>query len=277
MHYFKDQVIVITGAGSGIGRALAIEFANSGASLALNDLNEATLEETARLVSARKSNINVSTHPANIADLNQVRIFVKEVLNIHGQVNILINNAGVALGRLEIQEMNLRQWKWIMDINFGGNLLCTRGFLPHLQKKKNARIVNLSSIFGIAAVKERAGYCASKFAIVGLTESLRQELQGSNVQVSLVLPGGVQTNLTNNAQGWKNEADQKKAARMQKEGRGTSPEKAAKTILKGIKNKKYRILIGSDAKVLDIISRLLPSYYGPIMNYFISRAEKQNH
>jgi NADP-dependent 3-hydroxy acid dehydrogenase YdfG len=274
MDDFSGKVVIITGAGSGIGRALAIKMSNAGAELALNDQNEDTLRETAEVIASIKNQVKVSIHPADVSNPEQVANFVDEVIKEHGRADILINNAGVALGRLEVGEMTMDQWNWIMDINFKGNLLCTRGFLPHLFQSKDGHIVNVSSIFGLAAVKERAGYCASKFAIVGLTESLRQELSGSNIRVSLVLPGGVRTNITYSARGWKNEDEHQKAARLQKEGSMISPEKAARIIVKGIKKNKYRILVGADAKLLDLISRLLPSYYGWIMNYFISRAER---
>jgi short-subunit dehydrogenase len=172
-------------------------------------------------------------------------------------------------------DMSADEWDWIMGINFRGPLNCVRFFLPHLLQQENAHIVNLTSIFGVAAVQERAGYCASKFALIGLTETLRQELRSSEVQVSLVLPGGTRTNLTHNSRGWRDSAQQQRAARLLKVDSWTSAETAARTIMKGIRKKKYRIRIGLDAKILDLVVRLFPSRYGLIMNWFVTRAERK--
>jgi NAD(P)-dependent dehydrogenase (short-subunit alcohol dehydrogenase family) len=271
--YFSEKVVVVTGAGSGIGRTLAIELAQAGAVLALNDINEATLKETSQLLAAFSGECSI--HVADLSKAGQVQALATAVIRKHERVDILINNAGVALGRMKIMDMSSEEWEWIMGINFGGTLNCVRFFLPHLLQQENAHIVNLSSIFGVAAVQERAGYCASKFAVIGLTEALRQELWNTKVQVSIVLPGGIRTNLAYNAKGWKDQAQQQRGGKLLKEDSWTSPEIAAKTILKGIRNKKYRIRIGLDAKALDLIVRILPSWYGSIMNYFITRAERK--
>jgi len=273
LQYFSKKVVVVTGAGSGIGRTLAIELAHAGAVLALNDINEATLKETSQLLPAFSAKCSI--HPADLSDAGQVRALAAAVIRKHERVDILINNAGVALGRMKIMDMSSEEWEWIMGINFEGPLHCIRFFLPHLLQQESAHIVNLSSIFGVAAVQERAGYCASKFAVIGLTEALRQELWNTKVQVSIVLPGGIRTNLAYNAKGWKDQAQQQREAKLLKEDSRTSAETAAKTILNGIRKKKYRIRIGLDAKVLDLMVRILPSWYGPIMNYFITRAERK--
>ena len=271
--FFSKKVVVVTGAGSGIGRALALELAHAGAFLALNDINEATLQKTSQLLPAFSAEYSI--HVGDLSDARQVQSFVAAVIKKHQRVDILINNAGVALGRLKILDMSPEEWDWILGINLGGTLNCVRFFLPYLLQQKNAHIVNMSSIFGVAAVQERAGYCASKFAVIGLTEALRQELWGTQVQVSIVLPGGIRTNLAYNAKGWKDRVRQQRDAKLVKEGSRTSAETAAKIILNGIKKRKYRILIGLDAKLLDLMVRILPSKYGPIINYFITRAERK--
>jgi short-subunit dehydrogenase len=171
--------------------------------------------------------------------------------------------------------MSWEHWEWIMGINFWGTVYCTQFFLPMLLEQPAGHIANVSSVFGLGAVKDRAGYCASKFASRGFTESLRQELFGTTVNVSVVLPGGVRTNMVHHARGWKDPVEQKKAALLQKEGNMTGPEKAARIIIKGIKKNRPRILIGLDAKLLDITVRLFPSYYDRLLNFFISRAEKR--
>lgn len=271
--YFSKKVVVVTGAGSGIGRTLALELAHAGAVLALNDINEATLKETSQLLADFSAESSI--HVADLSNASQVQALAAAVIQQHQRVDILINNAGVALGRMKIMDMSSEEWEWIMGINFWGTLNCLRFFLPHLLQQENAHIVNLSSIFGVAAVQERAGYCASKFAVIGLTEALRQELWNTKVQVSIVLPGGIRTNLGYNARGWKDQAQQQRGAKLVKEDSRTSAETAAKTILNGIRRKKYRIRIGLDAKVLDLIVRIFPSWYGPILNYFITRAERK--
>lgn len=275
MFNLNNKVIVITGAGSGIGQALAVQLAKEGAVLAINDINEDNLRETAQLVA--DSGARITTHLADVSDRAAVEGFAKEVIDVHGQVDLLINNAGVALGRIPIAEMSWEYWEWIMGINFWGTVYCTRFFLPVLSAQEEAQIVNVSSVFGLGAVKDRAGYCASKFASRGFTETLRQELFGTNVQVSLVLPGGIRTNLAKHARGWKDPLEQKKAARLQKEDNITTSEKAASIIIKGIKKNRPRILIGPDAKLLDIVVRFIPSYYDRLINFFISKAEKKQN
>ena len=271
--YFFQKVVVVTGAGSGIGRALALELAHAGATLALNDINEATLTETSQLLATFTAKFSV--HVGDLSDASQVQALAESVIKKHQRVDILINNAGVALGRMKIMDMSPDDWNWIMGINFGGTLNCVRFFLPYLLQQDNAHIVNMSSIFGMAGVQERAGYCASKFAVVGLTEALRQELWGTPVQVSIVLPGGVRTNLAHNAKGWKDQVRHQRDARLVKEGSRTSAKTAAMVILNGIRKRRYRILVGPDAKLLDLMVRMLPSGYGSILNYFITRAERK--
>lgn len=273
MKNLRGKVIVITGAGSGIGRALTILLAKEGAILAINDINQINLAETASLVDTPGATI--SMHLADVSNQQLVEQFAFDVLKVHARIDVLINNAGVSLGRMSTAGMNEDYWKWIMGINFWGTVYCTNSFLPILLEQKEGHIANVSSVFGLGAAKNRAGYCASKFAARGFTESLRQELFDTDVKVSVVLPGGIRTNMVRHARGWNNPSEQKKAAMLQKEGNRTSPEKAARIIIKGIKRKRPRILIGLDAKLLDITVRLIPSYYDRLLNFLITRAEKR--
>lgn len=273
MHNLSGKVVVVTGAGSGIGRALTIQLAEAGAILALNDINADNLKETKLLAS--HFHPQISTHLTDVSKRAQVEQFVQDVMKAHGKVDVLINNAGVALGRMSTTEMTWDYWEWIMGINFWGTVYCTHFFLPVLLQQPEGHLVNVSSVFGLGAAKDRSGYCASKFAIRGFTESLRQELFGTNVNASLVLPGGIRTNMVHHARGWKDPVAQKKAALLQKEDNITTPEKAARIIIKGIKRNRPRILIGPDARLLDLVVRIIPSYYDRLLNYLISRAEKR--
>src|SRR6266852_277788 len=190
MSFLSDGVAVVTGAGSGIGRALAQQLAAAGSALALADIDEAGLLETAQ--SLDKKSALVTTHVLDVADEAGVRSFAEDVAGRHGRVTLLINNAGVALhGNFE--EVSLDDFRLLMNINFWGTVYGTNYFLPILKRERRAHIVNLSSVFGLIAPAGQAPYAASKFAVRGFTEALRHELEGSNVGVSCVHPGGIKT------------------------------------------------------------------------------------
>lgn len=256
-----NSVAVVTGAASGIGRALSIRLAQDGiAGLAISDVNEIGLRETAAAV--EKLGIPVSTHVTDVGDLDQVTRFAAETVEKHGRVTHLINNAGVGLfGTFE--HISIDDMKWLMDINFWGVVYGCKAFLPTLLEQDQAHIVNISSVFGFIAPEEQTAYCASKFAVRGFTESLRHEYRGTNVFISSVHPGGVLTNIARNSkigentpQEWKQQGSKffDKVAR-------TTPEQAAETIVSGIKKKNPRILIGKDAKAISTFSRLFPKNY----------------
>jgi short-subunit dehydrogenase len=261
MSFSESSVAVVTGAASGIGRALAVRLAQEKiAGIAISDVNEAGLKETAEM--AEGAGVPVSTHVTDVSKLDQVKAFADEVIEKHGRATHLINNAGVGLlGTFE--QVSLDDFEWLMSINFWGVVYCTKIFLPLLQKEDSAHIVNVSSVFGLIAPDEQSVYCASKFAVRGFTESLRHEMEGSTVAVSCVHPGGIKTNIVRNARvgagtptEWKQQGT-KLFDRLAK----TSPEEAANIIVEGIKNKNTRILIGSDAKAISLISRLFPKKY----------------
>lgn len=191
----KDSVAVVTGAGSGIGRALAKRLAAEGiAGLALADVNREGLDETAAML----GNTKVSQHFVDVSDREAMHAFVDAVIGEHGRVTHVINNAGVALGGT-LREVTLDEIEWLMSINFWGVVHGTKLFLPHLEKERSAHIVNISSLFGFVAPPGQTAYCASKFAVRGFTEALRHELEGTNITVSSVHPGGVRTNIANSA------------------------------------------------------------------------------
>ncbi|HEX2675175.1 MAG TPA: SDR family NAD(P)-dependent oxidoreductase [Polyangiales bacterium] len=264
---WKDKVAAITGAGSGIGRALALELAKRGAQVALSDKNEKTLLETAEQVRQLHSGTRVTTRALDVADRAAVHAWADEVVREHGHVNFIFNNAGVAVGST-LEGVSYEDFEWIMNINFWGVVYGTKAFLPHLRASGDGHVINISSIFGILAVPGNGAYNASKFAVRGFTEALRQELElsGANVSATCVHPGGVKTNIARDARMSKNvgeylvkDAD---SARDEFEKMfSTTPESAAKQILAGVRSNARRVLVGADARAIDAMVRFLPTTY----------------
>ena len=258
----RDGVAVITGAASGIGAALAVNLAKRGMHVALVDLNPAGLEATAAQV--RAAGVTVSTHVLDVADRAGVAALPAQVLDKHGRVTVLVNNAGVALGGM-FEQVSEEDFDWLMSINFGATVRLTRAFLPVLARAGAAQLVNVSSIFGIIAPPGQSAYAASKFAVRGFSESLRHELEMSNspVGVTLVHPGGVRTNISENARLSKS-LDAAEVKREQANWRSLlslAPEKAAEIIAVAIERRDARVLVGSDAKGAALVQRLFPVSY----------------
>jgi short-subunit dehydrogenase len=257
----KNSVIVITGAASGIGRALAIRIAREGvAGVAISDWNETGLLETAAEV--EKLGVSVSSHVIDVSKLDQVQQFANEVIERHGRVTHLINNAGVGLfGTFE--HVSIADIEWLMGVNFWGVVYGCKVFLPTLLKQDEAHIVNISSVFGFIAPEEQTAYCASKFAVRGFTESLRHEYRDTNLHVACVHPGGILTDIARNSKLGENTPEEWKqqGAKFFDRVARTTPEDAAETIVRGIERKDPRILIGNDAKQISAISRLFPRKY----------------
>jgi NAD(P)-dependent dehydrogenase (short-subunit alcohol dehydrogenase family) len=258
-------VAVVTGAGSGIGRELGKRLAREKMSLALADINEATLKET--LTQIGNADAPISTHVVNVADPKQVEQFAADVLARHKRVTLLINNAGVAMhGTFE--EISVADLEWLMGINFWGMVYGVRNFLPILKQQPQSRIVNLSSIFGIISPAGQTAYCASKFAVRGFTEALMHELEATTVGVSCVHPGGIKTPISRNARLGASADAAFHAAGVtlfEKRLARTSPETAAARIVDGVKRGEARILVGKDAIQLERMSRLFPVAYWKIM------------
>lgn len=262
----EKSVAVVTGAASGIGRALAARLAQEKiAGIAIADVNEAGLRETAAM--AEKFGVPVSAHLVDVSKLDQVERLAGEAIAKHGRVTHLINNAGVALVG-NVGEVSLADMEWLMGINFWGTVYGTKVFLPLLQAEETGHIINVSSVFGFIAPPGQAAYCASKFAVRGFTESLRHELEGSNMLISCVHPGGIKTNICNDSRIGENATDEDKklVKKFFDRASPTTAEQAAETIVTGIKNKSVRILIGSDAKQIDKIQRWFPRKYFSVMN-----------
>ncbi len=268
MKNFSDKVALITGAGSGIGRSLALELATSGCSLALVDWNKDSLEETKELV--RKKNISASTHPFDIRDREKIATLPQEVLEFHKQIDMIINNAGVSVVGT-VEEVDDNDWNWGLDILLNSVIQMTTVFLPHLKQRPEAAIVNVSSIFGLFSVPRQSIYNVGKFGVKAFTESLSLELKVSNssVEAYCVFPGHIGTNIYNSSrfksfepETFFGRAPTKEEAMVAfKNDAPTSPDKAAKVILKNIRKKNNRILIGFDAHFYDITSRLFPNHF----------------
>jgi NAD(P)-dependent dehydrogenase (short-subunit alcohol dehydrogenase family) len=260
MSFLSEGTAVVTGAGSGIGRALAQQLAAARSGLALADIDEAGLSQTAR--SLEKKGALITTHVLDVADEKAVRSFAEDVRKKHGRATLLINNAGVALeGTFE--EISLDDFRWLMNINFWGTVYGVKYFLPMLKREDRAHIVNLSSVFGLIAPPGQPAYSASKFAVRGFTECLRHELEGTPVRVSCVHPAGIRTAIARRARigaGVTRTGREEDVARFEKLFR-TSPEEAASRILRGVERRESRILIGSDAYQIDILQRLRPGTY----------------
>ena len=266
MKDFGGKVAAITGAGSGIGRALAVDLARRGCHLALSDVNETGLAETVGQCEGR--GIKVTSRRLDVADRAAFEAWAEEVVAEHGTVNLIFNNAGVALGAT-VADMRIEDFEWLMGINFWGVVYGCKFFLPQLLEADEAHIVNISSVFGLFSVPSQSAYNSAKFAVRGFTDALRMELEieGAPVSATTIHPGGIRTNIARDARMDESAAafgdggsGEDMAAEFEKVLR-TSPEKAARQILKAVQRNRRRALIGPDAKALDLISRLPATVY----------------
>lgn len=281
MKSFKNKVAAITGAGSGIGRALAYELAAQGCHLALSDVDAAGLEATRDALAARFGELRVSTEVVDVADRARMHAWADRVAGQHGRVNLIFNNAGVAHAGT-VEGSSYAEYEWITNINFWGVVYGTKAFLPHLKASGEGHVVNISSIFGLFAQPGMSAYNATKFAVRGFTESLRQELdlEGCGVSVSCVHPGGIKTDIGNRAR--MNDS----MARITGQSAGatrkmfneqmlrTTPQKAAQVILRGVQRNRRRILIGADACAVEFTLRVLPALYQRLVTMGIRLAAR---
>lgn len=263
----KGCVAVLTGAGGGIGRALAMGLARGGCHLALVDINPANLRETAE--QARNCGVTVSEHPMDVADRTAIASLPEQVLGQHGQLDLLINNAGVALGG-NFDQVTVENFDWLMAINFDAVVCMTRAFLPMLKQRPAARIVNLSSLFGLVTPAGQTAYCASKFAVRGFSNALRMELAGGPVGVTVVHPGGIATGIATSARVPEGLCEAELQMRMQRTQKllRMPPARAADIILRGIERDKARVIVGNDALILSWLERLMPVNYWRLLPGF---------
>jgi NAD(P)-dependent dehydrogenase (short-subunit alcohol dehydrogenase family) len=264
MKSLQDKVVVITGAGSGIGRALALEAGRRGAVLALSDWNEEAVKETERAAAgvpgARKS----LARKVDVRSEKEIASFAEDVQRELGGAHVIVNNAGVTVSDY-VGTMKRTDFEWLMDINFWGVVRGTEAFLPQLKSKDDSHVVNISSVFGLIGVPSQSAYNASKFAVRGYTEALRQELARTSVNVTCVHPGGVKTNIVKNGRNRTNTtgaamANDAMAIEFEKIAR-TTPEAAAKIIWGGVLANEPRVLVGGDAHLIDMVQRLFPTRY----------------
>jgi short-subunit dehydrogenase len=275
MTTIKGSAAAVTGAASGIGRALALELAARGCDLALADRDEAGLQALAAEIGLKQK---ISVHRVDVGEPAQIAAFAQAAIAAHPTLNIVINNAGVALlGRFT--EIDQAQMDWLMNINFWGVVHATRAFLPQLGRQREAHVVNLSSLFGLLAPPGQTAYCAAKFAVRGFSESLRHELQTakSPVRLSVVHPGGVATDIMRNSRtgvGITDNARRADSIERFDQIAKTTPKAAALRIIRGIEKNQPRILIGNDARLLDLLQRLRPATYWAPMARRIEKMTK---
>src|ERR1700745_2007768 len=264
MTAIRGAAAAVTGAASGIGRALAIELAARGCDLALADRDEAGLQTVAAEI-AKAHSRKVSVHRVDVGERTGIADFATAAIAAHPSLNILSNNAGVALLG-NFHEIDQAEMEWLFNINFWGVVHSTRAFLPHLATRPGAHIVNISSIYGIVAPPGQTAYSSAKFAVRGFSEYLRHELQAaeSPVRLSVVHPGGVSTNIAPNMRlGTGASANERRAQAIDwfDQFAGTAPKDAALRIIRGVEKNEPRILIGGDARFLDLLQRFRPATY----------------
>ena len=273
----RGSAAALTGAASGIGRALALELAARGCELALADVDEPGLQAVSKEIAAAHAT-RVTLARVDVGDAMQIEAFARAAIASFPRLNILINNAGVAL-RGNFDEYDQQQMEWLMGINFWGVVRGTRAFLPQLKRQPVAHIVNLSSIFGIVAPAGQSAYCAAKFAVRGFSESLRHELAASKspVRLTVVHPGGIATNIARRAPagtGLRNPMSAEEVGQQFAKVARTTPQAAAVRIIRGIERNEPRVLIGADAKFMEILQRLRPvAYWSLLMSAFKALSE----
>jgi len=273
---YPGATAVVTGAASGIGRTLAVQLARRGANLAISDVNDSGLAETASL--AQSAGVKVATFHLDVANRTAVLAHADEVAAEFGRVDLVFNNAGVAVAGT-VEETSWEDFEWLMGINFWGVVHGTKAFLPYLIDSGGGVLVNISSVFGMIGVPGQSAYNSAKFAVRGFTEALRQEMlmEGKPVTVCCVHPGGIRTNIARSAR-VAADADVDKdrmAADFDKLAR-TSPERAARTILRGVDRRKARILVGPDAYAIDAMARILGWRYQGLVSRLAKRTPLGN-
>ena len=259
-----ERKALITGAAGGIGRAIAVSLAKRGCHLILTDVNEEGLLESKAI--AETHGVKVQTHLLDVGSGEAIKEFADKIAAAEEKLDLLVNNAGVALGG-KFEQVSEQDFEWLFAINFWGVVRMTRAFLPLLHKSDDARIVNLSSIFGIVAPPNQTAYSASKFAVRGFSQALMRELEKSTIGVTVVHPGGVATSIAKNARRPVDvtEEEIEKTQKRYEKTLKLPPERAGEIIVKGIEKKKPRVIVGSDAVIVSWLERLFPIAHWSIL------------
>ena len=271
MNSFQNAVVLITGAGSGIGRQLTIQAAAEGANVLATDVNEAGLADTKLLAAGA-----VTTARLDVADPDAIKTFAAETIpTLAGRKLTLVNNAGVGLGSGPFSTTDLNDFEWLLNINLWGVIRMTKAFLPYMEEHQQGHIVNISSVFGLAGVMHQSAYCTAKFGVRGFSDVLRMELLDTPIQVTCVHPGGIKTNIAVSGRigkgGFVTEAMHKQGAASFEKAARTTPEQAARVIWNGVRNNKARILIGADARLFEWLTRTFPTAYVRLLKRQIER------
>lgn len=271
MNLFQNATVIITGAGSGIGRQLTIQAAAEGAQVIATDVNEASLADTKQLAPG-----HVTTARLDVSDADAILNFANQTIPIlTNQRLILVNNAGVALGSGPFSETGLDEFEWLLSINLWGVVRMTKAFLPHMMAQGTGHIVNLSSVFGLAGVMNQSAYCTAKFGVRGFSDVLRMELLDTNIGVTCVHPGGIITNIAANARpgksGFVTDAMRRQGAVSFEKAAKTTPQEAARQIWNGVRQNKARVLVGADAHQIEWLTRLFPTRYVRLMRRQIEK------
>jgi NADP-dependent 3-hydroxy acid dehydrogenase YdfG len=276
MEGFAGKVAVVTGAGSGIGQALAIELARSGAKVAISDVNTEGLAVTEERIKAIGAPVKADR--LDVTEREAFELYADAVKAHFGKVNQIYNNAGIAFAG-DVEVSGFKDIERVMDVDFWGVVNGTKVFLPHLIESGDGHVINVSSIFGIFSVPGQAAYNAAKFAVRGFTEALRQEMALAKhpVKVTTIHPGGIKTGIARNMTAAEGIDVDELAKTFDKKLASTSPEKAAQIIMDGVRKNKARVLIGNDAKALDLIVRLTGSGYQKLFAGVIAKALPGSH
>ncbi len=267
MSYFNNANTIITGAGSGMGRQMALQATKRGARVIAADYNATTLDETKALAQAQ--GLAIETFVLDVANAQAIEAFAQQLIPTFNKGRlILINNAGVSIFTGNFEHTPLDEFEWLINVNMWGVIRLTKAFYPYFLEHNNGHIVNLSSVFGLGGMGGNSAYCTSKFAVRGFTETLRMELADTNVGTTSVHPGGVKTNIVRNqvpkGGHTTDEMLSNVVNKFEKNAR-TTPEHAAQQILDAVEKKKTRLVIGSDGKMLDFVTRLFPQAYTNIV------------
>jgi NADP-dependent 3-hydroxy acid dehydrogenase YdfG len=276
MKDFKNKICVVTGAGSGIGAACAQALAAEGAYVVMTDIRSDMLETVHKKIV--EAGGRGETHIVDVSDRDAMFALADKVDKAHGGADLILNNAGVAHSAT-VAEMTMDNFNWIMDIDFWGVVYGTQAFLPHFLKRGSGHVANVSSIFGLIGVPTQSAYNAAKYGVLGFSEALRHEMVEHNVGVTVIHPGGINTNIVRHArmsQGPNAEAEHEQAIIKFQELTMTQPDKAAQIILKAIRKNKARVLVGPDAVFVDFIRRLAPVKYLSLLPFLKNVGKKED-